>query len=121
MRALGYRRAPANGAPDRYAAVLDLEVAKPDSGGSTPLATALALGRFDRHGIFQSVTFEPKSVTRVLNLKCYLCIDCALGFPLSFVFCHLSFSQWPAVGWLPPFFARLPPELPLIFAHLTLA
>jgi hypothetical protein len=35
MNAPGCSRAPAKGAPDRYAAVLDLAVAKPDSGGST--------------------------------------------------------------------------------------
>ena len=86
MRALGERRAPANGAPDRYAAVLDLGGAKPASGGSTPLATALASGPFDRLWAFESVTTEPKSVTHVLNLKCYLCIDCAS-------FCHWSFSE----------------------------
>ena len=38
------RRAPANGAPSRYAAAPDLEVSRRVSGGSTPLATALTTG-----------------------------------------------------------------------------
>jgi len=78
MSALGYRRAPANGAPDRYAAVPDLRVTGRDSGGSTPLATALELGAAERFLPFQSVTTGRESVTHVLNLKCYLCIDCAI-------------------------------------------
>jgi len=68
-------RAPANGAPNRYAAVLDLRVGEPDSGGSTPLATAL--GRSPTIPVLsgEGVTPRARSVTHVLNLKCYLCID----------------------------------------------
>jgi len=78
MTAPGCRRAPANGAPDRYAAVLDLEVAKSDSGGSTPLATTLNFGHLQPLLDSQAVTFARQCVTYVLNPKCYLCIDCAL-------------------------------------------
>lgn len=68
-------RAPANGAPSRYAAVLALRVGGPDSGGSTPLATALRHSFAIPHLANESVTLKSKSVTHVLNLKCYLCID----------------------------------------------
>ena len=77
MNALGCRRAPANGAPDRYAAVPDLRVRGLDSGGSTPLATALGLEASERFWAFRSVTTSHESVTHVLNLKCHPCIDCA--------------------------------------------
>ena len=82
MSARGYRRAPANEAPDRYAAVPDLRVKGLDSGGSTPLATALDHSHFENFGLFQDLTFARQSVTHVLNLKCYLCID------LRLVICH---------------------------------
>ena len=80
MSARGYRRAPANGAPDRYAAVPDLRVKGLDSGGSTPLATALGLAASDGFLAFESVTTGREGVTYVLNLNRYRCIDCALRF-----------------------------------------
>ena len=85
MSARGYRRAPANGAPDRYAAVPDLRVKGLDSGGSTPLATALGLAASDGFLPFESVTTGRESVTYVLNLNRYLCIDCALRLPCFLV------------------------------------
>jgi hypothetical protein len=105
MSAPGCKRAPANGAPDRYAAVPDLRVSGLDSGGSTPLATALTSGQFKRFLAFGSVTTARKSVTHVLNLNCYLCIDCTFVIPLSFV--HLSFllaKERP--GFFGPAFAQ---------------
>ena len=63
----GPRRAPANGAPGRYAADPDLDVSRPVSGGSTPLATALTSKNL--------LPQKPKSVTYVLNQECYPSLD----------------------------------------------
>ena len=85
MSARSYRRAPANGAPDRYAAVPDLRVKGLDSGGSTPLATALGLAASDGSLTLESVTTGRESVTYVLNLNRYRCIDCAVSGDWSLV------------------------------------
>lgn len=68
-------RAPGNGAPSRYAAVLDPKVGGPDIGGSTPLPTALRRKPAIPLQADGSVTPKSKSVTHVLNQKCYLCFD----------------------------------------------
>jgi hypothetical protein len=46
------------------------------TGGSTPLATALA-GPANHVFKQNSVNQKPKTVTHVLNHRCYLCPDCA--------------------------------------------
>lgn len=79
MSAPGWSRAPANGAPSRYAADLDLKVA----GGRS----AAALPHWRPHSApdvanlaktFKALPRNPKSVTHVLNPTCYLCSDCAV-------------------------------------------
>jgi hypothetical protein len=75
-------RAPANGAPSRTlrAATCGGETAR---SGSTPIGDRAPSPVYEGPGSNRkSVTSGRKSVTHVLNLKCYLCIDRALGASL---------------------------------------
>jgi hypothetical protein len=82
-------RAPANGAPSRTlrAATCGGETAR---SGSTPIGDrAPVYKRLPAHQ--KSVTPTHPCVTYVLNLKCYLCIDCAFQQTLAFSLQPLAF------------------------------
>ena len=98
MSAPGWRRAPAEGAPSRYDADLDLKVACGRSAAALPhRRPRSAANRANLLGRTKPLPPNPKSVTHVPNLKCYLCIDWALGITWSLVLCHWSFCRKAAV------------------------
>ena len=89
------RRAPADGAPRRTLLAATFG-GKTASSGSTPIGDR-APSRFQEvpSANPKSVTSTPQSVTHVLNPKCYLCIDWALGPALAFGIWYLVFVHSP--------------------------
>jgi hypothetical protein len=101
------RRAPADGAPRRTLLAATFG-GKTSSSGSTPIGDRAPFPfqkspRANR----KSVTSEPKSVTHVLNPKCYLCIDSAPAyhFPLITYHSALGFPRLTQISRAP---AKIP-------------